>query len=654
MSFVEEIKRRKVFKVAALYAVMAWLIIQVIDVIGDPLNLPEWLDTVVIVLLGVGFPIALVLAWAFDLTPTGIKAESEVPSVPTPSHTPGQAMTLVLQALVLLAVGFLVFDHFRPSPGVTTSSDSQQVRRFALDLPWQNMTNWGDFLVRISPQGTHLAYPGSDENRTTINLRPLDRLDSIPLVRSRADPWEIAFSPDGERVAFLRNDRQLQTISIRGGQPEAIFKLPEDQTMSGLCWTKDDEILIGTRGGLIRVSTTGAQDGFISAGEETAVYASPHILPNETHAIVSILRFGQIPRLGLVSLETGATRELPFSGDEAIYSPTGHILFRQGTALVAAIFDLGSMQVTGQPQEIANGVASGPQLSADGTLVYVADRLDGTAGLVWVDRQGIAVPLGAERRDYTHIDLSPDGTQALLDTDADIYVYDIERGTFNSVTSDIPEGSLFPLWHPNGKRATFRQGTKLYEKVVDGSPQREALLELPVVPTSWSPDGEHLAVFDGQSDIRILDREGNYEPFLDGPYNQRSGRFSPDGATFAYVSDELGGEFQVYVTPYPGPGKRIPVSIDGGLSPIWSADGSELYFRQGSKVMAARISAVDEIDVSTPVELFDGPYTVDLSGHQRYDVGPDGRFLMVENSEDFRIVLVEGFSQELNRLLPTE
>ena len=354
----------------------------------------------------------------------------------------------------------------------------------------------------------------------------------------------------------------------------------------------------------------------------------------------------------MIDLETGTTTELPFQGEEAIYSSTGHILFRQGAELIAARFDLGSMQVLGQPREIATDAASGPRMSDDGTLVYVAERVDGTAGLVWVDRQGFATPLGAERRNYTHIDLSPDGTQALLDTDSDIYAYDIERGTFNSVTSDIPERAGFPLWHPNGEQATFRQGANLYTKIVGGSPKRELLLETAVIPSSWSPDGERLAVFDDQSDIWILARDGDYQPFLSGPYNQRSGRFSPDGSAFAYVSDELGGEFQVYVTPYPGPGKRIPVSIDGGLSPIWSADGSELYFRQGSKVMAAGITLGPEIDVSTPVQLFDGPYTLDLSGHQRYDVAPDGRFLMVENSEDFRIVVVEGFFQELNHLLP--
>jgi hypothetical protein len=76
MSFLGEIKRRKVFQVAAVYAVVAWLIVQVVGAINEPLSLPERLDTIVIVLLAVGFPIAVILAWAFDITPQGIKATS--------------------------------------------------------------------------------------------------------------------------------------------------------------------------------------------------------------------------------------------------------------------------------------------------------------------------------------------------------------------------------------------------------------------------------------------------------------------------------------------------------------------------------------------------------------------------------------------------
>jgi hypothetical protein len=240
----------------------------------------------------------------------------------------------------------------------------------------------------------------------------------------------------------------------------------------------------------------------------------------------------------------------------------------------------------------------------------------------------------------------------LLNSGGEIRAYDINRGTLNLVTSNSGGGG-FPLWHPNGKLATFRRGAAIYEKIADGSPQQDVLLDIDAIPTSWSPDGETLAVFDNRSDIWLVPREGEPQPFLDGPNNERSGRFSPDGSLFAYVSDEL-GEFQVYVTPFPGPGPRIAVSVDGGLSPIWSTEGDELYFRQGSKVMAASVTRASDIDVFTPHELFDGPYTLDLSGHQRYDVAPDGRFLMVENSKDFRIVVVEGFFEELNRLVPTD
>ena len=317
MSLLEEIKRRKVFQVAAVYAVMAWLIIQVIDVISEPLMLPGWLDTVVIVLLAVGFPIAMVLAWAFDLTPHGLEREADARAAEAAAPAPGHSLTLFIQALVLLAVGFLVLEQFLSPSREPPAQDNRGVRRFALHLPWQDMTNWGDFRVRISPQGTHLAYPGSDENRTTINLRPLESLEPITLVSPSADPWNLAFSPDGERLAFIKNGSQLETASIRGGRPEAVFELPAAQALQeayGLSWASDGTILIGMRGGLMEVSVSTGDGNFISATDDAAAYSNPHHLPNGTHAFVSIVRPGQVPRLGVIDLDTGTVTNLPFQG----------------------------------------------------------------------------------------------------------------------------------------------------------------------------------------------------------------------------------------------------------------------------------------------------------------------------------------------------
>ncbi len=143
-SFLGEIKRRKVFQVAAVYAVVAWLTIQIVDVVSEPLNLPDWLDTVVIILLAVGFPIAVILAWAFDLTPEGIKADADVRARDVTAQLGGQRLNSVLQALVLLAVGFLVLDQYLFASRGPSSQATQGVRRFVLDLPWQNDKSVGD------------------------------------------------------------------------------------------------------------------------------------------------------------------------------------------------------------------------------------------------------------------------------------------------------------------------------------------------------------------------------------------------------------------------------------------------------------------------------------------------------------------------------
>ena len=84
MNLLTELKRRNVLKVALAYIVVAWILVQVVNNIVVPLHLPDWTPTLVIVLLGVGFPIALIIAWAFEKTPDGIKRTSLVETDPAP------------------------------------------------------------------------------------------------------------------------------------------------------------------------------------------------------------------------------------------------------------------------------------------------------------------------------------------------------------------------------------------------------------------------------------------------------------------------------------------------------------------------------------------------------------------------------------------
>ena len=73
MSFFTELKRRNVFKVGIAYAIVAWVLVQIVIAVKAPLHLPEWIDTLIIVFLAVGFPITMIITWAFELTPEGVR-----------------------------------------------------------------------------------------------------------------------------------------------------------------------------------------------------------------------------------------------------------------------------------------------------------------------------------------------------------------------------------------------------------------------------------------------------------------------------------------------------------------------------------------------------------------------------------------------------
>lgn len=112
MTLFGELSRRNVFRAGAAYLVVAWLVVQIIVSIEAPLNLPDWFDTAVIVLLAAGFPIVLAFAWAFELTPQGLKYSASVD--PEESITPvtGRKLNNLIITVLSLAVVFLVVDNY--------------------------------------------------------------------------------------------------------------------------------------------------------------------------------------------------------------------------------------------------------------------------------------------------------------------------------------------------------------------------------------------------------------------------------------------------------------------------------------------------------------------------------------------------------------
>jgi hypothetical protein len=112
MSLIAELKRRNVFRVGVAYGIVGWLLIQVADTAFPALKLPDWALTLVTVLLIMGFPVALLFAWAFELTAEGIKREQEVDPAESITHLTGRKLDFAIIGLLVVAVVYFAVDKF--------------------------------------------------------------------------------------------------------------------------------------------------------------------------------------------------------------------------------------------------------------------------------------------------------------------------------------------------------------------------------------------------------------------------------------------------------------------------------------------------------------------------------------------------------------
>ena len=145
-NFFKELKRRNVVRVAIAYAVVAWAIMQFVDIIEDPLSLPDWFQKVTIVFLAIGLPIALLLSWAYEVTPQGVKKTEEVDKSKSITHGTGKRINKLIIGALGLAVVFLLVDKFYlTSPSVPVESDNGQTTTEAgtsiAVLPFVNLSS---------------------------------------------------------------------------------------------------------------------------------------------------------------------------------------------------------------------------------------------------------------------------------------------------------------------------------------------------------------------------------------------------------------------------------------------------------------------------------------------------------------------------------
>src|SRR5215472_7068705 len=120
-NFFSELKRRNVYKVAVAYAVVSWLLIQAASILFPTFEAPPWAMKVFVAVIALGFPVALVFSWAFEITPEGLKRESEIEAGSSITHHTGRKLIGITTVVAVIATALFVFQLVRPH--LTTTGD---------------------------------------------------------------------------------------------------------------------------------------------------------------------------------------------------------------------------------------------------------------------------------------------------------------------------------------------------------------------------------------------------------------------------------------------------------------------------------------------------------------------------------------------------
>jgi TolB-like protein/Tfp pilus assembly protein PilF len=188
MGFFQELRRRNVYKVAVAYVVVAWLLIQAASILFPTFDAPSWVMKVFVALVAAGFPIALVVAWAFELTPEGIKRSDEVAPEASIAQKTGRKLMAGVAAVALLAVGLLLFQIFSAKPdalkagGALSTVDTPADDKSIAVLPFDNFNR--------DPQDAYFADGIQDEILTR-----LAKIDDLKVI-SRTSTQRYKSSPE--------------------------------------------------------------------------------------------------------------------------------------------------------------------------------------------------------------------------------------------------------------------------------------------------------------------------------------------------------------------------------------------------------------------------------------------------------------------------
>jgi len=377
-------------------------------------------------------------------------------------------------------------------------------------------------------------------------------------------------------------------------------------------------------------------------------------------------------RIDAVRPSTGERFTIYEGASFARYVPSGHLLLGREGYLFGAPFDIDSLKLLDEPVPVLENVrgsrSSGivhASIAEGGTLAYIeGERTTRRYRMVWRMPDGTDEPLAAPVSGYLNPAISPDGTRIAVaiegDRTYDIWIYEIVSGLRTKLTSEGDNGGA--VWSRDGEWIAYHSArtgsTRMFVQSLAGlSPAREVygIEGWKHFPQDFSPDGQSLLVESSDPDaardiLRVrLDGVPRPEAVVEGPANESSANYSPDGKWIVYTSDES-GQLEIYVRPIEAGSGHAQISVDGGRSPRWATNGW-VYYVWRDRILAAEIETTPRFSIVNRKVVTTGAIP-DVDGTY-YDVSDDGkRLLLVLRGDDVesrphRVRIVAGWGARM-------
>jgi serine/threonine protein kinase len=362
-------------------------------------------------------------------------------------------------------------------------------------------------LSELSPDGRNIAYLSRSASMNQLAIMNLETMKPtlVPDSELAANPF---WSPDSQAVGFRSSDGKLKTYSISGGMPREL-PLGDLIPMGGASWAEDGTIIFATGNGIFKVDRSSSTDPqqltHVDQSRKEKSHICPRFLPDSNHFFYTVTGIdGDSSSIFLASLDGDDPRRI-VEGSGGIYL-SGHLLYVLDGRLLARACNLKSLDMIGEPIEIASGISMstirGPAFSAvsSGLVVYSTSGSRQPSQIIEYDRSGHPLRLIGDAGKYANPDLDTEEKHLIFNMEREsefyssIYSLRLDKTVFQQFT--FGHNDHDPVWSPDSTQIAYgrsednKYGLYIMDAIPDGKSEQVLESEVTVYPCDWSPDGD--------------------------------------------------------------------------------------------------------------------------------------------------------------------